>query len=363
MNLKLRFLWIHDIPGAGKTVLASHLIECIGKVCQSNPRKGKPVPHVYYYFYHARDQDETEHLLRWILDQLCCHLGKIPSPIYELYRQGQQPTISNLLFCVEEALEELETVFLVVDAVDESFPREKLLQVLHSFATEERFGKIQLLATSREYNDIHTMLADASAPLSISNPLVTHDIKKYVASILRSDKRFKSWPKTPRLVKKVEATLAKGVKGMFRWAVCQLEVLRRQRGVDGIRNALRDLPPTLDETYCRIFSSIEREDWTFLRHILRWIIFHNIIHWNDKTEEYDIEKYLAVTHILQSYSVCYKAEPMLYNRDALLEVCGCLITLTSDSSQDDGKSSQDDGNWNRDDGVQLAHYTVKEFLN
>lgn len=45
----------------------------------------------------------------------------------------------------------------------------------------------------------------------------------------------------------------------FRWAVCQIEVLRKCLSVSVLRHALRTLPETLDETYDRVLMDIPRE--------------------------------------------------------------------------------------------------------
>src|ERR1700761_4720139 len=45
----------------------------------------------------------------------------------------------------------------------------------------------------------------------------------------------------------------------FRWAVCQINILKRLNHESAIRNALQKLPETLDETYERILMSIPTE--------------------------------------------------------------------------------------------------------
>src|ERR1051326_1866906 len=62
----------------------------------------------------------------------------------------------------------------------------------------------------------------------------------------------------------------------FRWASCQISSLQRLKGESQIiRNALANLPKTLDETYERIFLQIPKEDREFVHHALKWIYYHN----------------------------------------------------------------------------------------
>src|SRR6202012_6250483 len=62
----------------------------------------------------------------------------------------------------------------------------------------------------------------------------------------------------------------------FRWAICQLDILKRLRAdVSTIRAALSNLPKTLDETYERIFLGIPEDDWLSVQHVFHWMVYHN----------------------------------------------------------------------------------------
>src|SRR5271170_6143147 len=45
----------------------------------------------------------------------------------------------------------------------------------------------------------------------------------------------------------------------FRWVECQLHALRKCLSVSTVRNALHNLPRTLDDTYARILNNIPQE--------------------------------------------------------------------------------------------------------
>jgi hypothetical protein len=74
-----RSLWIHGIPGAGKTILCSNIVRHL----QSLQDRG--TGWVYYYSYFGRNQDETEPLLRWIIVQLCQQAGYVPKNLSTAY--------------------------------------------------------------------------------------------------------------------------------------------------------------------------------------------------------------------------------------------------------------------------------------
>lgn len=185
-----RFLWIHGIPGAGKTILASFLIEQCQQYCSSIDRV-EEISCIYYYCSYRNDQDESTALLRWLISQLSSITDTLPKSIQNLYRSNQQPTSNNLKFALGQLLITMETVYLVIDGVDESRPRADLLLLLEDLVTETRFGKIQLLATSRRYLDIESALSRVSSPISMDNEEVDNDIRTFVTAQL--DRTFTGW--------------------------------------------------------------------------------------------------------------------------------------------------------------------------
>lgn len=169
-----KFLWIRGIPGVGKTILASFLVQQAQAACHEQmtlTAYQKPLACVYYYCHFVRNQDEAVPLLRWVVSQLCRQLRLIPSDIVRLFELNHHPSISHLLDALQLILEEFETVFVIIDAVDESEPRQDLLKILRDLATDHRFDKVRLLATSRDYyDDIEACFLEISSPISMNKP-------------------------------------------------------------------------------------------------------------------------------------------------------------------------------------------------
>jgi hypothetical protein len=115
-----------------------------------------------------------------------------------------------------------------------------------------------------------------------------------------------------------------------------------------IRNALANLPKTLDETYERIFLSIPQEDCLFVRHALQWVQYHNELYGDSISCH-------TLLHAVERSSA--KSNPVgrayHYNEELLRELCGCLITIMPTRNSADGEAYP---------GVSFAHYTVWEFL-
>lgn len=190
-----RSLWIHGIPGAGKTILTSHLIETVKTHCDTSDSKSACV---YYYCYFGHNTDETSPFLKWTISQLCRKADVVPTSLYKLYKRGEELSLANLLNVLEAILHAFDCVYVILDAIDESIPRTDLLQVLQNLITDLRFSKIQTLATSREYIDIEEVMKGISVPISMRNPLLDEDIRLFVESQLRTHPKLKRWPASVR---------------------------------------------------------------------------------------------------------------------------------------------------------------------
>ena len=156
-------------------------------------------------------------MLRWLLDQLCRQARCIPTTLFQLYQAGREPSLPELLACLEAVLKNYDRVFLIVDAVDESSPRKDTLRVLRDLATDARFNKFQILVTSRLYIDIEEVLQEFSMSMSMSNPDVTADIRHFVQSAMQSNPKFRRW--SPELLEETQEALAIGAQGMYVFAM------------------------------------------------------------------------------------------------------------------------------------------------
>ncbi|KAF5255640.1 hypothetical protein FOXYS1_13938 [Fusarium oxysporum] len=335
----IRCLWVHGIPGSGKTILASWLIQNVLDHCKRVSTVSSPCTSAYYYCYFGHHQDEAAPFLRWIITQLARRAEVVSTLMHDLFGRGGEPSISELLDALEQILQVFNCVYVVIDAVDESNPRDDLLDVIQALITDRRFPNLQILVTSREYIDIERVMEKVSVSVPMSNKLVEQDIRLNIQSILRSNTKFQYWPDD--LLIEVEDAVSTQAKGMFRWAVCQLHELQRLKGDrDVVSKALERLPKDLDETYDRIFLRIPHEDWQFVSHAFRWLWFYG---------ELDPPSNGTPSVLLLDAIECSTSRTgnhnnhVLYSSERLRELCGCLVSSLNDS-------------------ISFAHYTVKEYL-
>lgn len=215
LRLQRRLIWIHGIPGAGKTVLASYLIQKTIAYCEK--QKTDRVACLYYYcsFRHGGEEqrDEAIPFLRWIVSQLCRRSDHIPYNLAPLYRHNSIPSLQALMEALKELLERLDVLYVVVDAIDESNPREELLGLIQDIVTQPTYGKIQVLVTSRRYADMEGVLRPLSEPtLPMSNSIVDADIRTYATICMKRNKHFLRW--SEQLRNDILESLVQGAQGM-----------------------------------------------------------------------------------------------------------------------------------------------------
>ncbi|KAF2970253.1 hypothetical protein GQX73_g3256 [Xylaria multiplex] len=347
-GIRPRFICIHGIPGAGKTVLASSIIEATASKCKSHG-------YAFYYCLYSRKQDETVPFLRWVLRQLCKQKrNMILQKFQEAYDTETALSVDDLLECLEQvSLMYDKGVYVIVDAVDESSPRENLLRVLVRIGTEERFRKVSLLITSREESEIMEpiyQLEGSCALISMSNKNVRDDLKRYVHEKLTKAPAFRRWEGDDAFLEEVETILTQKANGMFRWAVCQLDVLKRKRDRKDIRDTLDTLPRDIFETYERILVEIPSSMREFAKTALALIC--------SDTAEIPTAEVLVMACL---YGVPF-GNIGQFTVDTLKESCGSLISLSGLIRAPITAFNRDHEEPQRFHRCSLAHYTVKEYL-
>ena len=207
-----RCLWIHGIPGAGKTMLLSHAIESITEYCAQQSQRCSAC--VYYYCYFGHKQDETQAFLAWLVGQLCRQADFVPPRLSKERSLGHAPSNAVYLSALADICKYFERIYVVLDAIDESQqPWDGLLSVLESLVTDVRFEKIQTLASSREYWEIEITMNQIALPVSMANPHVEADIRLRVRALLKNKRHFGHY--SNHLLSFAEDCITTGAQGMY----------------------------------------------------------------------------------------------------------------------------------------------------
>lgn len=340
--------WLHGIPGCGKTILCSTIIEALQDVLEA---KTSSTTAYWYFDFDKSSSLDVCNMLRSLIKQLCIGEKDLPIPVQEMcakYRaSGHQPTAKALLATLHSAIDSLrKKTFLVLDALDEypEFKRHELLSTVKQLRDAEH-AEIYVLVTSRREFDIeHTLNAAATQKVSIQGEVIDDDIRKHVRATLLDDARFNRL--TPSVKETIQLRLVSQAHGMFRWVDCQLDTLRACNKVSAIKKALDQLPVTLDETYERILGGIEPSDAVEAYNILQWLAF--------------AERPLTLEEIAEAAVTNEDGSPIdpeerLFDPYDVVRICRSLISFAEDTILVCG-------NWTTGKVVRFAHFSVKEYL-
>ncbi|RFU26523.1 hypothetical protein B7463_g9825, partial [Scytalidium lignicola] len=263
-------LWLHGIPGSGKTKLASIVIDELLQRAPAGSGSG------FAYFYCARDPAEPNRanpleILRCIARQLSS-----PSPAtsvqqatlvkykeeldkgFALRRLNFNDTLSLILELTNE-----NAATIVIDALDECDPesRHELFKAIGKI-TQRSSNIVKVFVTSRDDGDIVCHL-EGSPNIYIDSQDNAKDINRFIAVEIEKaidENKLLHGNVSDNLKNLIINTLQDGAQGMFRWVSLQLQNLcnpYRMKLESDIRAEIGRLPKTLFELYTAIYDQIE----------------------------------------------------------------------------------------------------------
>ncbi|OPB46030.1 1-alkyl-2-acetylglycerophosphocholine esterase [Trichoderma guizhouense] len=253
-------LWLHGIPGSGKTKLASLVVDEV---------KGKE--HMAY-FYCLRNPAEPhraqcDKILASFVRQLASLTPSDPilPPVKEHYEDaiegfmGFEDQVWTSDECVEvliQLVDEYPAVTFVLDALDEvdQDDRQELLDALNRILQESN-SLVRVFISSRSNYDIAFYL-NGTPNIYIEADDNAEDISTFIDTQLTSA-RLLHGKLTPSLREEITDTLQEGAKGMFRWVDLQIQSLKRVKVAADLKARLGALPDTLEGSYWEIYQEIQ----------------------------------------------------------------------------------------------------------
>jgi Cdc6-like AAA superfamily ATPase len=208
-------IWLHGIPGCGKTVLSATVIDDVRQSIQ----KTSPAARLafYYFVFNDSQKQSPDLMLRSVLFQLLEQSSRVPVTLASAIASQKTPTIGELLKMLRELLEDGSCQsYIVLDALDECTSQDELLEILEKIASWN-INNLHLLLTSRPEPDIKYAM-EAIVPsqmcICLQTELVNADIRKYVSQRLLEDRKLKKWKRDPKSQNQIETKLAEGAQGM-----------------------------------------------------------------------------------------------------------------------------------------------------
>jgi predicted ATPase len=210
-------VWIHGIPGCGKTILSSTVLEDIRQQTRDDPGKAL----AYFYFdFNDRQKQSSDMLVRSLVAQLTKQCIEVPKSLDKLFLTHdngyQQPSQTPLLEILHDFIKGFPHVYLIIDALDECEEREELMNIIATVAAWKVQGLHVLLTSRREGNIKLTLenLIDEQNIVCVQADVVDRDIKLYVREQLANNISFRKWRTDDAVRQHIENCLGERARGM-----------------------------------------------------------------------------------------------------------------------------------------------------
>ena len=269
-------LWLHGDSGCGKSVLCSAVIDEIFAVKRIDSRVK-----LSYWYFTVTDKKRTSvgNFLRALIAQLVLECP-IPTSLLDLWsarKMGREaPKTADLEQTIRRILveEPSHIYYVVIDALDESDDTEKIeiMQFVRSLALLE--ADIHILFTSRTNTvGIEKGMKDLSSFYNIAMKAqdTDLDILAHVTERLENDTNLARWSLDLRQL--IKDSIVQEAGGMFRWAECQLQAVRKCRKPAEVRKTLKTFPRDLYEVYARELAKVDDTVSQDVFKLLEWLAF------------------------------------------------------------------------------------------
>jgi hypothetical protein len=212
------FLWLNGIPGCGKTILSSTIVEHLKSLSIQ--------PLLYFYFDFTDAEKQTlAGVVSSLISQLYHTCTSTQEPLDAFFSslkdKNTQPSRESLCKVLHKMIERAGEVLIVFDAIDEcaerkGSPTEGLLLWMRDLVKWEK-SNIGCLVTSRPEQDIQADLSGLASEkniISIQSGLVNDDILAYIYTKVRDGKGLKRWRGHQDIQGEIEEKLAQKAEGM-----------------------------------------------------------------------------------------------------------------------------------------------------
>jgi Cdc6-like AAA superfamily ATPase len=207
-----RTLFCPGIPGAGKTILTSIVVEELNTIFQNDGSVG-----IAYLYYNIQDENgqKPEDMLASLLKQLVQEQSFVPDCVKSLYNRHKdkrtRPSIDEISNTLCSVTSNYSRVFIIVDAVDECQVkngwRKEFLTKIFNLQTNHRAN---LFATSRFIPEIEKQF-EGSMRLEIRAR--KNDVQKYINEHMSRLRPFVS--ENPLLQDEIKREIVETVDGMY----------------------------------------------------------------------------------------------------------------------------------------------------
>ncbi|KAI1737673.1 hypothetical protein F4680DRAFT_203534 [Xylaria scruposa] len=262
-----QILWLKGIPGAGKTVLSSAIIDRL-RIIQTaktafafltyQDASTLALSTIHSIIFQLAGKDED--LIAIICESMCDDL------------KSNLSTAGNLLASL---IRYSGPVYLVIDGVDEISEVERGRLIIELLRLVEECEMLKIIFSSRSEADLMRLLSDIVIEINVHDQN-EGNIRSYIDGRIQNIFRVRRvFPKAQVVIKELLEPLASRAKGMFLYARLIMDMVASLQDLSEIQKELTVLPENLDAAYHRIIVRLgEHKDKPTAeqaRRLLGWI--------------------------------------------------------------------------------------------
>ncbi|KAI1209261.1 ankyrin [Annulohypoxylon truncatum] len=328
-------IWLSGIPGAGKTVLAGTIIEASLAKCNDSMAGA-----FFFCDYKAEKTHSPANILGSLAYQIAIQKKEAYQTLEQYYRDlhpsnslSRDYTIGGLERALRDMIKLFDRVFITVDGIDECGQSvEEVLDILCAISKDS--DNISMALLSRDEHNIRDRLENDFVCEKVAAH--TEDITEYVTAQIEKRMRIRKLRIDDLELKgEIMQGLIDGAAGMFRWVACQLDHLEQCDSDQECREALKKLPPNLNETYLRILDRISTNKARCAQLILHFIAFAD--------PGLTIQQLREVVSVPEAGG--FLKSSGVIHESSIQRLCSSLVRKSNDKRR-----------------FEFAHFSVKEFL-
>ncbi|KAK1540052.1 uncharacterized protein CCOS01_01366 [Colletotrichum costaricense] len=253
-------LLCHGMPGAGKTIMTSVVIDHLTQRFREEPRVG--IAYVYCNFKDTERQD-CHDLLSSLAKQLAQSCSEFPQSLETLYDKHQKRNTSRSTQETIDLLQVLsscyESIFIVVDALDEC-DRNARQAFLPEILRLQQRSQVNIFATTREIPEILES-KEFENSISVEIRAIQEDVLRYTSDRMT---RMQSFVRNNLdLQKEIRHTIAEKVNGMFLLARLLIDAWSNKLSPKELKKALKVFGETSEKA--NIYSAVYNEAMNRIR--------------------------------------------------------------------------------------------------
>ncbi|KAJ7443981.1 ankyrin repeat-containing domain protein [Mycena latifolia] len=301
-------LWCRGIPGAGKTVLSSLVVNHL----RSKYRNNDTGVACLYLNHKEREAQTPANLLGSIWKQLVVDRS-LPTAAYELYKhhhsRDTRPSLAEVFNLLQAVIGQHLKSYIIVDALDEYPEDQRNILLKHLYVS------------------------------GLEIKAMEDDICRYVDNQIQKSLRLSKHVQTrPELPNEIKDKIISNAQGMFLLAKLHTESLATKNTVKAVREALQHLPKDLNHTYEEAMTRIKNQnedDRQLALQALTWVAY--------------AKRPLSVAELREALAIELDATTLdvdnLLDIDIVLSICAGLIIVDEAMSV-----------------VRLIHYTTQGYF-